>query len=182
MADGKISIQSTDNKIYTITSEVGAAGAVALTLPKEGGMLAIDAKVVHKTDDETIDGVKTFTSSPVVPTPMDDSDAVNKEYADLKVALTDFTGTNVSLSYNGYQKLPSGLIIQWGAVVINSNPTTWTFPIAFPNKCVAISGMTLWEDGMSYANLSTNPHLSTTSIQFKNSTPGTACFAMALGY
>lgn len=61
MADGKISIQSTDNKIYTITPEVGAAGAVAITLPKEGGMLTVDAKVVHKTGDETKAGVLTLT-------------------------------------------------------------------------------------------------------------------------
>lgn len=107
---------------------------------------------------------------------------VNKEYADLKVALADFTGTNVNLADNGYQKLPSGLIIQWGSIVIASNPTTWTFPIAFPNKCVAISGLVWWGDGMNYINLSTSPHSSTTSIQLKNSNPGTACYVMALGY
>ena len=66
MAAGKISIQSTDNKIYTITPEVGAVGAVALTLPKEGGMLTVDAEVVHKTGDETIAGVKTFSGNTVM--------------------------------------------------------------------------------------------------------------------
>lgn len=37
MADGKIQIQSTDSKIYTVTPEVGASDNVAITLPKEGG-------------------------------------------------------------------------------------------------------------------------------------------------
>lgn len=39
------------------------------------------------------------------------------------------------LSANGYQKLPSGLIIQWGVVTGLSANTdyTFTFPIAFPN-------------------------------------------------
>ncbi len=44
-----------------------------------------------------------------------------------------------SLATAGYQKLPSGLIIQWG----NFNGTagasgTYTFPIAFPTACVGI--------------------------------------------
>lgn len=47
-------------------------------------------------------------------------------------------GTNQSLAANGYQKLPGGLIIQWGttstAVAANTaTAVTWTFPIAFPN-------------------------------------------------
>lgn len=52
-------------------------------------------------------------------------------------ALSDFTGTNVSLSASGYQKLPSGLIIQWGAIV--SAGGSWSFPIAFPNACLSAS-------------------------------------------
>ena len=38
---------------------------------------------------------------------------------------------------NGFQKLPSGLIIQWGNTNINGFVT---FPIAFPNNCLSISG------------------------------------------
>lgn len=37
---------------------------------------------------------------------------------------------------SGYQKLPSGLIFQWGSVNFASSITpTWTYPIAFPNNC-----------------------------------------------
>jgi len=39
-----------------------------------------------------------------------------------------------SLSSNGWQKFPSGLIMQWGYALINANPVTYSFPIAFPNK------------------------------------------------
>lgn len=67
MAAGKISIQANDGKVAGVVFEDGASDNVALTLPKEGGMLAVDTKVVHKTGDETIAGVKTFSSSPSVP-------------------------------------------------------------------------------------------------------------------
>ena len=42
-----------------------------------------------------------------------------------------------SFSSNGFQILPSGLIIQWG----NTNITGFvSFPMAFPNNCLSISG------------------------------------------
>ncbi|AZS50200.1 hypothetical protein DM558_05155 [Entomomonas moraniae] len=39
------------------------------------------------------------------------------------------------LDTNGYQKFPSGLIIQWGRVVLSKSGTKVSFPIAFPNAC-----------------------------------------------
>jgi hypothetical protein len=42
-----------------------------------------------------------------------------------------------SLSASGYQRLPGGLIIQWGAVTAAAGTnTTATFPITFPNACL----------------------------------------------
>jgi hypothetical protein len=40
---------------------------------------------------------------------------------------------------SGYQKLPSGIIIQWGAANITLSGTV-TFPIAFPNLCLRTFG------------------------------------------
>jgi hypothetical protein len=38
-----------------------------------------------------------------------------------------------SAAANGYQRLPSGIIIQWGTILgLTGGPTTITFPIAFP--------------------------------------------------
>lgn len=48
--------------------------------------------------------------------------------------ITDFSLQ--SIATNGYQKLPGGLIIQWGAFT----GTAVTFPIAFPTGCLSISG------------------------------------------
>ena len=58
MADGKIQIQSTDNRIYTVTPEVGAGGNVALTLPKEGGTLASETYV-----DDVVSAIPTTPSA-----------------------------------------------------------------------------------------------------------------------
>lgn len=52
----------------------------------------------------------------------------------LRYSFGDFVS---SLAASGYQKLPSGLIIQWGSAAIGSN-TTVTFPIAFPTTCLQV--------------------------------------------
>lgn len=97
-----------------------------------------DTLYMALTENQTIDGVKTFSTSPIVPTPTTGAQAVNKDYADLKVALASFTGTNQSKSANGYQKLPGGLIMQWGRTTTNIAPAATlniTFPVAFPVEC-----------------------------------------------
>ena len=45
----------------------------------------VDANVVHKTGDETVAGIKTFSSSPIVPTPTTNMQAANKAYVDDKI-------------------------------------------------------------------------------------------------
>ena len=53
--------------------------------------------------------------------------------------IPDIEPTEV-LAQNGYIKLPSGLIIQWGAYgEAGSLETANYFPIAFPNACFGIS-------------------------------------------
>jgi len=45
-----------------------------------------------------------------------------------------------SISSNGYQKLPSGLIIQWGSISVPSRViTAFSFPITFPNACLTVN-------------------------------------------
>jgi len=49
-----------------------------------------------------------------------------------------FTGSNQSLSVNGYQKLPGGLVLQWGSAgsIAQDQSVTVTFPTPFPNACL----------------------------------------------
>lgn len=56
-----------------------------------------------------------------------------------KVATTAFANPGSSLSGSGYQKLPSGLIIQWGTGVATSAGAAFTFPLTFPTVCYSFS-------------------------------------------
>lgn len=47
---------------------------------------ANDSNVVHNTGDETIAGIKTFTSSPTIPGPTNGTDAANKAYVDTSIS------------------------------------------------------------------------------------------------
>ena len=72
-----------------------------------------------------------------------------------------------SLSANGYQKLPSGLIIQWGSVLTAADgTTTWVFPIAFPSN--------------TYAVLATVYQVSSTATATVAGTPGTSSAGIKL--
>lgn len=55
-------------------------------------------------------------------------------YADGAAFLSAFTGSNRALNTNGYQRLPGGFIIQWGAAVAQpTGSVVYSYPIAFPN-------------------------------------------------
>jgi hypothetical protein len=56
-----------------------------------------------------------------------------------------------NLATNGYQKLPGGLIIQWGTVTaIPNNVTGVAFPITFPNACLSAVANSLDSHGATY--------------------------------
>jgi hypothetical protein len=58
------------------------------------------------------------------------------------VYTTDFTGSNNSLGANGYQKLPGGLIIQWGTVTVSpafNGTQAVAFPTAFASSVYSVS-------------------------------------------
>jgi len=58
-------------------------------------------------------------------------------------------GFGAGLSANGYQRLPSGVILQWGTATTGSDGVgTLVFPIAFPNICCSVQ-LTGWTAGSS---------------------------------
>src|SRR3546814_418375 len=95
-------------------------------------------------------------------------------------------GASHSLAASGYQKLPSGFIIQWGSQSFNRNAYgIVTLPIAFPTACTAAGCSVPNEPG--YTSQNENPGqvtvVSKTSITVFNSgeTTGTGWW-WAFGY
>jgi hypothetical protein len=122
IADGAVTEAKLDTavqtKLNTVSSGV-ADGAVtdikvnasaAIAQSKISGLTtdlaakAADSAVVHNTGAEAVAGVKTFSSSPVVPTPSTGTAAANKTYID--TAVTDLQPV---VEYNGssYPARPS---------------------------------------------------------------------------
>ena len=58
-----------------------------------------------------------------------------------------------SLAASGYQKLPSGLIVQWGTATTSAGTGTITFPIAFPTVCRSLVIAESAASGWSTTNL-----------------------------
>lgn len=89
-----------------------------------------------------------------------------------------------SLAASGYQKLPSGLIIQWGvtASIGTDASVTVTFPIAFPNACLcAVAQSNLTPGGTGGAAISTRSYTITTMLVGNDLTPASATW-IAIGY
>lgn len=78
-----------------------------------------------------------------------------------------FQGANQSLSTNGYQKLPGGLIIQWGTSAAFTNNTTEdsvsvTLPIAFPTA--ALNAVVCNSGSVAFDAVATVTSITTTTL------------------
>lgn len=80
-----------------------------------------------------------------------------------------FGGANQSLATSGYQKLPSGLIIQWGlsALIGDGGSIAVTLPVAFPNN-----GLQGFCTSASTAGSSNSSEVAVTSITTTQITVG----------
>lgn len=98
--------------------------------------------------------------------------------------LSDFIGSNQSLSANGYQKLPGGLVVQWGTFVPTSSTTSLTFNIAFATACVTVLVMDRYngDTGGGSQITALNAAPSTTGAVFSSATTVSLAYWLALGY
>lgn len=92
-----------------------------------------------------------------------------------------FGGSNQSLAANGYQKIPGGLIIQWGFVAaVPGTGKAVTFPITFPSICVGVVGAS---QGSTTATSFNAYGVTTSGFTADTSSTGTADnFWIAVGY
>ena len=121
------------------------------------------------------DGVS--STEVVVP---ESGELVNKDYADLKVALASFIGTNQSLGTQGYQKLPGGLIVQWTDGVCSATPNTpvaINLPITFPNRILKFFATSF--PMTSYVNC---PAATNSSVSISSNIASAGVGIFAIGY
>jgi hypothetical protein len=84
---------------------------------------------------------------------------------------------------NGYQKLPSGLIVQWGLATSSSTTSqNVNFPISFPNACLNVVTCQAVQTSHTYNACATA--LSTTGfcLRIGNGTDVDNCYWQAYGY
>ena len=90
----------------------------------------------------------------------------------ISTAIAGITPSTVqSLVANGYQKLSSGLLIQWGSYSISNGNGTCNFPITFSSQCFAVllTQNTEWAQVSAGANV-----VSKSQFGITNNTDGTA--------
>jgi hypothetical protein len=97
-----------------------------------------------------------------------------------QLATTAFAYGALSASTNGYQKLPSGLIIQWGTIYFQNATVAFTYPITFPNSCVVATGSIYWNGNSPTLSLENAP--TSTSATFRSSQTGLYAYVVAIGY
>lgn len=88
------------------------------------------------------------------------------------------------LMSNGYQKLPSGLILQWGVIPnVTTTPTEQAYPLAFPNAVLVYSVQVSISTGsvIAFANTVTSPTPKTT-IRAQVNTGSVPVGYIAIGY
>ena len=88
--------------------EAGAdVSMLASVVPKslEDIIDTLDSSIVKLTENQTIDDVKTFTSSPIVPTPTTDFQVATKKYVDDAISVGAGTGGGSGLSIEDKAKL-----------------------------------------------------------------------------
>ncbi|WP_431833493.1 gp53-like domain-containing protein [Enterobacter cloacae] len=102
--------------------------------------------------------------------------------------LPDMSNFAGSLGFSGYQKLPTGLIIQWGALSVNGTSgavgtTDINFPIAFPTAFRHLSALMSTNDpSMRFTGFDIG-NTTTTKVRFTYVTPtSNSIYWMAIGY
>ena len=157
MANGKIRFGKQSGGELALVMPDGVSNT-EVVFPESGDLATeqyINNTAVKLTGDETIAGVKTFSSDIVGNVTGNASyatsagSATNASYAttpatsdnSTSIATTAFVksvvdssgsgGYTQSLSSNGWTKLPNGLIIQWGICTDGTNTLPITFPSAF---------------------------------------------------
>ncbi len=90
-----------------------------------------DSTAVNLTDNQTIAGVKTFSSSPIVPTPTTNTQATNKAYVDS--IITNVQSLPIGAILNGYTIFANCIVAFGGEFNRADYPKLWAYLQANPS-------------------------------------------------
>lgn len=113
------------NKSTNVTSDA----ASDTKYPSVKAVKTYADKKVSLTGNETIEDVKTFSSSPIVPTPTSDTDAANKAYVDSAVVTTDNVSQDIEEDTTSETKVPSVKAVEGYVRDVILRQKTWSIPI-----------------------------------------------------
>ncbi|MEQ6289626.1 hypothetical protein ACFPAG_03255 [Vogesella sp. GCM10023246] len=163
-ASGQWIVKNATTGAYTLTVKTAAGAGIAVVQGTTQGLWC-DGTNVLEADGNKADKATTLAGYGI-------TDA-------LTLAL--FTGANQSLAASGYQKLPGGLIFQWGTVAsVATTGTAVTFPIAFPTSCLAV--VSSCNDAAGNAVTTNNYGYSTTGFTADAGTAGYSQKYFAIGF
>ncbi len=139
-----------------------------------------DSTAVKLTGDQTIAGTKTFSSSPVLPTPeTSDNSTKGATTAFVKSLLSSNGGLATwSQNANGYYKFSNGLIVQWGYA--SNSPVT--FPTAFTSSSSYNIGAQLAGSGAGANDYGQLNSLSATGFSWVMYSGSSRLHWVAIGY
>lgn len=111
----------------------GSAIAICNVSPQGGAIVTVQRQGADQIWVGTGQGLTSFTLAP------SESVTLVRQAANSWKQVSGQIGFGSSLAASGYQKLPSGLIIQWGSFSASGTAdTAVTFPLAFPTACQAV--------------------------------------------
>jgi hypothetical protein len=149
---------------------------------------AADADVVKLAGTQTITGAKTFSTSPVVPTPAT-SDNSTKAASTAWVraslgAIFTALGFSAVIGTTGGIAFPSilgGFVFNWGRTGTGLNSYSVTFPITFPTAIGQMFLTPFGTDAHGTADLQVTSS-STSGMAISAGTTSVACMYFAIGY
>lgn len=132
-----ISISTASAATLPLANTVPSGVSIAFVAQVAGASVARQGVNTINTGSSIVNSIALNAGDTLVVT----SDGANW-YAEGGSAQLGYSGVFASLKVaNGYQKLPGGLILQWGSGTTPAGGgLAFTLPIVFPNACLAVAG------------------------------------------
>lgn len=147
----------------------------------------LDAQNVKLTGNQTIADTKTFSSSPVIPTPSASDNSTKAATTAWIKTFAKTSGANYMSTFskggNGYFKFTNGLIIQWGSVAAASGDRNVSLPTSFSNTNYRVAfNWTGGSSGELFAGAVTSKTTSKFTIRSAGGANDRAADWVAIGY